>query len=68
MHDIQTTLARWRAAERRFGAAAPGSPGHAMAEQECNEAHAAYERLVEGSSVRRDGLDDTDRAGSPGPS
>ncbi len=53
MQDIQTALARWRAAERCFDAAPPGSPERAKAEQECDEAQAAYKRLVERSTSGR---------------
>jgi hypothetical protein len=52
MQDIQTALARWRAAERRAEAAAPGSAERAVAEHECDRARAAYEQLDERSRGR----------------
>jgi hypothetical protein len=62
-HDISSALARWRAAERRCDAAAPGSPERAEAEQQCDEAHAAYERLAARPTVQ---LAPDDNIGPPG--
>lgn len=66
IHDIPSALARWRAAERRFDATLPGSRERAEAEQACDEAHAAYEQLVEQSTVRPPQHDDSGTAGLRG--
>ncbi len=45
--DVELVLDRWRAAERRFLAAAPGSPERSAAERDVAEARAAYQAAVD---------------------
>jgi hypothetical protein len=53
MTQLETALAHWRDVERRVNALARGTPEHAAAEAQCNEAQAAYAQLVEKNASTR---------------
>jgi hypothetical protein len=52
MQEMQAALARWREADRRMLEAVPGSRDHAVAQTECRDAQAEYERLLAENAAR----------------